>query len=212
MKIPNFFKHSYKRWPLFVACCPDFAVNDQRSTNNVFTTACLVLICFFFTACENDDAAIAEWTKKVALKEEGKNVEAFFSQNGTLKAKLRAPLMIRAQEDTVYTEFPQTLHVDFYDSLAHRESWLDARYGNYYENLNKVLLRDSVVVINTKGDTLKTSELWWDQNAKKFYTNKAVAYNSTVRNIQGSEGMEASQDLTDVTFRQTTGRVLVSDK
>lgn len=178
--------------------------------HNFFKTSCLIL-CLMTAGCENDDAAIAEWTKKVALTEEARNVEAFFSQNGTLKAKLRAPLMLRAREDTVYTEFPNTLHVDFYDTTAKRESWLDARYGNYFENLNKVLLRDSVVVINTKGDTLKTQELWWDQNAKKFYTDKPVAYTSALRNIFGSEGMEASQDLSDVTFKQTTGRYSFSN-
>src|SRR5919107_3084762 len=142
----NFFKTPYCRCRL-----------PKRShvTGFFFKATCLLLVCAFFTACENDDEAIAEWTKKVALTEEGKNVEAYFSQSGTLKAKLRAPLMVRAQEDTIYTEVPKTLHVDFYDSLAHRESWLDARYGNYFENLNKVLLRDSVIVINTKGDTLK---------------------------------------------------------
>lgn len=177
-----------------------------------FKIACLLFVCFIFSGCENDDAAIEEWTKPVVMVEEARNIETYFSQNGTLKARLRAPLMIRAQDDTVYTEFPNTLHVDFYDTLAKRESWLDAKYGNYYETLNKVLLRDSVTVINTKGDTLITSELWWDQNTKKFYTDKPVAYNSTTRNIKGSEGMEASQDLTDVTFRQSTGRVLVEDK
>src|SRR5215203_5337602 len=82
----------------------------------------LLLLCVTFASCENSDEAIEEWTKKVELKEEGKNVEAFFSQNGTLKAKLHAPFMIRAQRDTVYTEFPKSLHVDFYDSLAKRES------------------------------------------------------------------------------------------
>ena len=184
----------------------------NRKAQTLLNAVCLILMIAITAGCENDDAAIEEWTKKVALREEATNVETFFSQNGVLKAKLRAPLMIRAQDDTVYTEFPKSLHVDFYDSLAKRESWLDAQYGNYFENLNKVLLRDSVVVINTKGDTLLTSELWWDQNAKKFYTNKPVAYNSATRNIRGSEGMEASQDLTDVTFRQSTGRVLVSDK
>ena len=207
----NFFKTPY-RYVLHIVRDVRIAGSRQLATANFFKTAYLFLLCVLFASCENSDAAIEEWTKKVELKEEGKNVEALFSQNGTLKAKLRAPLMIRAQRDTVYTEFPQTLHVDFYDSLAHRESWLDARYGNYLENFNKVLLRDSVVVINTKGDTLRTSELWWDQNAKKFYTDKPVTYNSVTRNIHGSEGMEASQDLTDVTFKQTTGRVMVSDK
>jgi LPS export ABC transporter protein LptC len=195
-------------------CCPlfGFPTHDQRPTINIFKTACLLLACCFFCSCENEDAAIEEWTKNVVMVEEARNIETYFSQNGTLKAILRAPLMIRAQADTMYTEFPNTLHVNFYDTLAIRESWLDAKYGNYYENLNKVLLRDSVTVINTKGDTLMTSELWWDQNAKKFYTDKPVVYNSATRNIKGSEGLEASQDLTDVTFKQSTGRVLVEDK
>ena len=172
---------------------------------------CLLFVGAFFAGCENDDAVLAEWTKKVTLREEGKDIVTYFSQGGVLKAKLRAPLMIRAEEDTMYTEFPKSLHVDFYDSLVQRESWLDANYGNYYENLNKVLLRDSVVVINTKGDTLNTSELWWDQNAKKFYTDKPVSYHSKTRSILGRDGMEASQDLTDVTFKQSSGRVLVNE-
>lgn len=186
--------------------------NPMRRFFTAHISRLTFVACLFLTACENDEAAIEEWTKKAVMVEEGKNIETYFSQNGILKAILRAPLMIRAQDDTVYTEFPKTLHVDFYDSLAVRESWLDARYGNYYESLNKVLLRDSVIVINTKGDTLSTQELWWDQNAKKFYTDKPVSYKSITRNIHGSEGMEASQDLTDVTFRQSSGRVLVEDK
>lgn len=208
----NFFKTPYHRCSLFDVCWPAVTVNGQRSTVNFFKIPCLLFLCVFFAGCENDEAMIEAWTKRVVMVEEAQNIETFFSQNGTLKARLRAPLMIRAQDDTVYTEFPNTLHVDFYDTLAKRESWLDAKYGNYYETLNKVLLRDSVTVINTKGDTLSTSELWWDQNAKKFYTDKPVAYNSTTRNIRGSEGMEASQDLTDVTFKQSTGRVLVENK
>jgi LPS export ABC transporter protein LptC len=208
----NFFKSPYHYWSSFRNHFLTFRSRAQRLPNHFFKTACLFVLPAFFTGCENDEAAIEEWTKRVVMVEEARNVETFFSQNGVLKAKLRAPLMVRSESDTVYTEFPKSLHVDFYDSLARRESWLDAKYGNYYETLNKVLLRDSVTVINTKGDTLVTSELWWDQDAKKFYTDKPVAYNSATRNIQGSQGLEASQDLTDVTFKQSTGRVLVSDK
>jgi LPS export ABC transporter protein LptC len=173
--------------------------------------ACLLLLASVFWGCENDDTAIEEWTRRVTLVEEAKNVETFFSQNGVLKAKLKAPVMIRSQGDTLTTEFPKTLHVDFYDTLAKRESWLDARYGKYFENQNKVLLRDSVIVINIKGDTLSTSELWWDQNAKQFYTDKQVRIATTSKNIYGGKGMEASQDLNDVTIKEPTGTVLVSD-
>jgi LPS export ABC transporter protein LptC len=178
---------------------------------NCWQAAVVLLVSCVFCSCENDDTAIEEWTRRVVLIEEAQNVETFFSQNGVLKAKLKAPVMVRAQGDTITTEFPKTLHVDFYDTLAKRESWLDARYGKYFENLNKVLLRDSVIVINIKGDTLSTSELWWDQNTKQFYTDKQVRIATTSKNIYGGKGMEASQDLTDVTIKEPTGTVLVSD-
>ncbi len=161
-------------------------------------------------SCENDDQAISEWTEKKVLVEEAKKVEAYFSQGGRMRARLNAPLMLRQESDTMYTEFPKTLHVDFYDSLGKRESWLDARYGKHFENLNKVFLRDSVVVINTKGDTLTTSELWWDQNSRRFYTDKHVRIAQTTRHIYG-EGLEANQDLTDITILKPSGIVLVNE-
>lgn len=173
--------------------------------------AAIICSCLLFVGCENDDKAITEWTQKVTLVDEAKNVETYFSQGGHLKAKLTAPLMIRAQNDTVFTEFPKSLHVDFYDSLLHRESWVDARYGKYFESLNKVWLRDSVKVINVKGDTLSTSELWWDQNSKQFYTNQQVRIATKSKLIYGGKGLVASQDFSDVTIKQPTGTVLVSD-
>jgi LPS export ABC transporter protein LptC len=173
--------------------------------------AALFSSCLFFFSCENDQKTIDEWTGKRELVEEAKNVESFLSQNGILKAKLVAPIMIRFQGDTIYTEFPKKLHVDFYDSLAKRESWLDARYGKYFENLNKVLLRDSVVVINIKGDTLQTSELWWDQNSKKFYTEKEVRIAQKTKHIYGGKGLVADKDLSNVEIKYPTGNVLMNN-
>jgi LPS export ABC transporter protein LptC len=177
----------------------------------LYLQAAIISSCLLFIGCENDDKDISEWTEKKVLVEEAKKVEGLFSQGGRLKAKLVAPLMIRQESDTMYTEFPKTLHVDFYDSLGKRESWLDARYGKHFENFNKVLLRDSVVVINIKGDTLKTQELWWDQNNRRFYTDKQVQIAQKTKHIYGGKGLDASQDLTDITIMQPTGTVLVND-
>ena len=178
---------------------------------NILLQAAILGSCLFFFACENDDRTINEWTEKVVLVEEATNVETFFSQNGKLRARLVAPLMIRSQADTTYTEFPKTLHVDFYDSLLKKESFLDARYGKYFENQNRVWLRDSIKVININGDTLTTSELWWDQNTKKFYTEKEVRIATKSKNIYGGKGMEATQDLNEVIIKYPSGTALVQD-
>ena len=176
-----------------------------------FFTAALMTGCFFLGSCENDDKVIDDLTKKVILREEAINIESFLSQDGKMKARLTAPLMYRVAADTVYTEFPKTMHVDFYDDSAVIETWLDCKYGKYFENLNKVYLRDSVVVINVKGDTLKSPDLWWDQNTKLFYTDKYAEYRTRDKKIFPSKGIEATQDFSRVTFRYPTGVLQVKE-
>ena len=186
-------------------------MNGFRSAYNIIVkTTPLILGCFFMYSCENDQKTIDAFTKNVVMKEEATVVQAYLSQEGRMRAKLTAPLMIRVSADTPYVEFPKTLHVDFYDSLTKIETWLDSKYARYFENLGKVYLRDSVVVITVKGDTLRSPDLWWDQNAKIFYTDKYAIYHGIGKVINGGKGLQATQDLNSVTFLQPTGTVHVS--
>ncbi|MDB5197904.1 MAG: hypothetical protein JWP88_2275 [Flaviaesturariibacter sp.] len=171
--------------------------------------AALLGSCLFVWGCGNDTKLIEAWTGNKVTVDEVRSVNTLFSQSGNMKANLKAPLMLRYNSDSMITEFPQSLHVDFYDSLTHIESWVDARYGKYFESLNKVLLRQDVRVINIKGDTLRTSELWWDQTSKMFYTDSTVRIIQKDKRIRGGKGMEASQDLNNVTIKYPTGTVLI---
>ena len=186
---------------------------QNRGSNhiNLFLSALCISCCFFISACENDPKMIEDWSKKKEMVEVGKNIEAYLSQESKVKAKLTAPLMLRHEGDTLYTEFPNTLHVDFYDDSTKIESWVDSKHGKYFENLNKVYLWDSVVVINIKGDTLKSPDLWWDQNTKLFYTDKYAEYLTKDKQIYPGKGLEATQDFKRITFKEPTGIVHVSD-
>jgi LPS export ABC transporter protein LptC len=169
-----------------------------------------LLLSAFVTGCENKQKDIDTWTKKVTLTEEAVNIESMLSQEGKLRATLKAPLMRRVFEDTIYAEFPKSLHCDFYGPDNQVESKLDAKYGKYYENLGKVYLRDSVIVITNKGDTLKSPDLWWDQNTKKFYTDKYATYHAPGKQLYGTVGLEATQDLSSIIFKRPVGTIQVS--
>jgi LPS export ABC transporter protein LptC len=186
-------------------------MNNRRIDHRKFFTAALFTGCFFVLSCENDERQIKEFTEAKTMVEEARDIESYLSQDGEMKAKLKAPLMLRVLTDSLYIEFPQTLHIDFFDSANAVQSWVDAKYGKYFENHNKAFLRDSVVVINTLGDTLKCQDLWWDQNRQLFYTDQYATYHSKDRQIYGGKGMEASQDLKTIIFKQTTGTIKVSD-
>jgi LPS export ABC transporter protein LptC len=186
-------------------------MTNPFSHKSFLVQAAIIGSCLFVFGCENDEKVIEAWTEKKEMVEVATQVVSYFSQQGHIRARLKAPEMKRYQSDTVAVEFAKSLHVDFFDSLKRVESWVDARYGKYYESLNKVFLRDSVKVITAKGEMLETSELWWDQNSKTFYTDKAVRITQRDKRIQGGKGLEAAQDMSWYLIKQPTGTVLVGD-
>ncbi|MEO5682903.1 MAG: LPS export ABC transporter periplasmic protein LptC [Chitinophagaceae bacterium] len=167
--------------------------------------------CFVLYGCENDLKELAPAKDKRAALEEGHFIESYLSQGGKVKGKLTAPLMYRYQVDSPYVEFPKKLHIDFFNDSLVKESQMDADYGKYREWENKVFLKGNVVVINVlKGDTLRCEELWWDQNAQKFYTNKPARYSQKDKFVNyGRNGLEAKQDLSNLVFYDNSGTLPV---
>lgn len=171
--------------------------------------------CLFLFSCENDVNEVDNQFKKKTAVEEAFNVDGYLSGEGKMKARLTAPYMLRYQpnapSDSPYIEFPRTLHVDFFDDSTRVESTLDALYARNNEYEKKVFLRDSVVVINKfRGDTLHTSELWWDQGKETFYTDKPVRIYQRTKVIYGV-GMTSKQDFSDWSiFNITNSQALVN--
>jgi len=183
----------------------------RTSPTYYFIAAALLMGCFFvFTSCENDEKEVDKFFKKQVAVEVARNIESYLSQSGTVKAKLISPYMLRVQADSPYMEFPHTMHVDFYNDSTVIESTVDAKYAKYVEFDHKVLLRDSVLVKSIKnGDTLRTQELWWDQDKKEFYTDKPAHVYQRDKIIFAQNGLRAAQDLTSYTFYKSSGPMLV---
>jgi len=152
-------------------------------------------------SCENDITEIREMAVRTVNTETGTNIDSYLSLEGKVKAHLTSPKIIRyVGEGPRRSEFPNSLHVDFFNDSMKIDSRIDAHYGDYNENERKVLLKNNVVATNIFGDTLFTDELWWDQNAEKFYTDKKVIVSKNYRSdyFVGLKGMTCNQNLTDM--------------
>lgn len=176
-------------------------------------SVCTLLLLAASTGCENNINEVRALGKKTTGVEEGIKIESFLSQDSKTKARLTAPLMLRYMTDPVRTVFPNTLHVDFYNDTLAVESTLFAKHGTYEENDRKVLLKDSVIVINVlKRDTLLTEELWWDQNRQMFYTDKPVHIRQPDgQHLDGLFGMQADQNFKEWTLFNASGQLKVED-
>lgn len=197
------------RLPLFF---PAYIRNRNACCNTLLFSSIPVAFMLLATSCGNTDKELNEYNTKSLGIEEIRNADINYTLGGKAKAKLQSALMLRIQDANSYVEFPKKLHVDFFNESGTVDSRLDAFYGKYLEMESKVFLKDSVKVINIKGDTLYCDELWWDRNrtGNEFYTELPVRIRTKTQIINGV-GMEASQDFKGYVIKKVTGIITVAN-
>lgn len=167
-----------------------------------------VLGCLFiFGACVNSEEEVNELLSKKIGVDEATNIQGYMSNTGKMKARLKAPSMLRYQDSSSRVVFPKSIHVDFFNDSTRIENQLDARYAEYFEVKAQVFLKDSVRVFNNLNDTLFCQELWWDQNKQQFYTDKPVRIHRPDMIMIGV-GLSAPQDFKSFEMYKITNSVL----
>lgn len=169
----------------------------------------IVILFLFLASCANKASDVQAIMQKRLGVDEANHIEAYMSTGGHMRARLRAPQMLRYQDTSSKVVFPKTMHVDFFQDSTEGviKSQLDARYGEYFEQRNMVFLRDSVRVFNNIGDTLYCAEMWWSQNEQRFYTDKPVRIHRPSMIMIGT-GLSAPQDFSVFEIYKITNSIL----
>ncbi len=77
----------------------------------------------------------------------------------------------------------------------------------YYYTLHRIWeLRGNVKVKNTKGNQIYTSQLFWEQDKKKLYSNRPVHIIQPDKIIDGNS-FESNQDMTNYVIYKMKGQV-----
>jgi LPS export ABC transporter protein LptC len=140
--------------------------------------------------------------------EKGKDVEINYSDNGVVRIKAMGPTATRFNAEKPYLEFSDGIKIVFYNAGHQVESTLTAKRATAVENSHSMTARDSVVVINNKGEVLNTDELIWDEEKKIIYSNSFVKI-ATADEILYGNGMIANENFTDYTIKHITGKIKV---
>ncbi|MBL7754919.1 MAG: LPS export ABC transporter periplasmic protein LptC [Chitinophagaceae bacterium] len=144
--------------------------------------------------------------------EKAEGVTIYYSKEGHTKTELKTPVFRHMQQNNPpYVEMPSGLEVTFYDEELHITSILTAKYGKLFEHNNNVLVRDSVVVKNHKGEMLQTEELVWNEKIQKFFTEKFVKITTPTQVIYGS-GLESNQQFTEYKITNVSGIIGIENK
>lgn len=173
----------------------------------------LILAIFFGTllilSCSNGDLNKA---KEIALKQQEVQIETttgaeiIYSDSAKVKAKLKAPVLIHFKTKNPYYEMPKGIDVTFYDDNLKVTSTVTSDYAIRRENEKSVELRKNVIAKNAEGRTFTSEELIWDENTKKFYSNKLVTISTAQATISGTS-FWALEDFSYYEIKQGSGPI-----
>jgi len=173
---------------------------------------CLVVCLLIVSACKNDLSKLPpENTIQDLDNDRATDVTFIKSENGKVKAKLHTKDYVQNQNaKPPYIDMLNGLKVEFFDDSLKLESTLTARTARYYINEQNVIARDSVVVVNSKGDKLQTEELIWNSKLERIFSEKFVRITKDDQ-INYGEGLEATQDFKWFRIKKLRGSIPVSN-
>ena len=157
---------------------------------------CLILL---FASCSETvkTSKIKNKNKEFSAQEFAEKVTIEYTDSGLLRARVFSPILTAIKSKLhPYVLMKQGLKVDFYDKKGALESYLTAEYGASYAEEKKVIVRRNVEILNTKGETLNTEELIWDQSTGTIRTDKFVKITGKDQITTGT-GLSSNQSFTD---------------
>jgi len=173
----------------------------------------VLFLLFMMTACKNDPNTIRALTSRsLGQEDRAKDVTIIISEHGKVKVQLFAHDFIRNEmAKPPYTDMKNGVKAEIYNDSGVIENTITARNARYYEEQGNILVRNSVVIVNRKGDKLNTEELVWNQNIRKIYTEKAVKITTPTQVLFG-DGLDANEDFSSYQIKNFKGSIQVNGK
>ncbi len=176
----------------------------------IFFGCCLIVL----LSCENKMTDVNKLlSEEVPLDEIAHDVLINYSDSAQLKVKAWGPTMrIDREGKETREEFPDGLHVEFYNQRQQVESWLDSKYAIREYTNNIIIARDSVILYNKSNDKLETSELIWDEKKQLIYTDKFVRITQPEKgDTVFGYGFETDQEFKEFKISNFSGKMTVDE-
>ena len=156
-------------------------------------------------SCTNDPKLVQEFVSdKQQPIEQIKGAELLHTENGKVKVKLLANRIERFQEIQPALIFPDHLEVYFYNDSSQLQSTLMADYASIDEEKKIMLAQNNVILISSDNKKVETTELVWDENKNKIYTDKKVKITTGKEVIYG-EGFTSTPDFKQYSITKIHG-------
>lgn len=182
------------------------------STQEYFSKSILaIVLAGMLFSCQNDIEEIKAITQESDLPVQiVRNGTFHYTEESRLMNTLIANELKRFEGEVPRIEVSGGFKMLIYDTLEQVDAILTAEEGTFYDKQHQLEARNNVVLLNTKGDSLRTEELYWLQDSNKIYTHKFVEIYTEDGTIF-SQGLETDSHFKKYRLKQVTGDILVEE-
>lgn len=125
-----------------------------------------------------------------------KNVATLISDSGVVQYKIVSPIWkVYEEVDTPYWSFPEGLYLQKYDPYFQVIATVAADSARFFSKLKIWRLDGHVEMTKAPNDLFQTSQLFWDQNRKKIYSDSFIHIETATHVLEGI-GFESNDRLT----------------
>lgn len=185
-----------------------------KSVVNIYKSIAVVIISTaMFFSCTNDAKEVRDFLADKNLPiGEAYNIDHKHTDSGRIDVKMKAPIMLDFdnRKEHPYAEFPKGIYITTIDKFNDSVT-IEGSYAKNYRKTRVSEIRGEVIIRNyAEGTKLTTDEIYWDQKAKYFFTEKRFVFYTLTDTIRGT-GFEASEDLKKWWVKNQNGVIEIND-
>ncbi|WP_294598690.1 LPS export ABC transporter periplasmic protein LptC [uncultured Rikenella sp.] len=185
----------------------------HRRSGRVLAAAFSAASILFFARCGNDEPKPTVDDPETTPTQVSYNHRRINSVNGDRQYRMETPLLERYElAKEPFMEFREGIKVETFDSALQVESDIVADYARFNETQKFWEARGNVIAHNYEAGkvvrTLLTERLFWDQTARKIYSD-TIARVIDGGSVHVGRNFEADESFERWSFRNTVGQIEV---
>lgn len=184
----------------------------QRSITTTVLVVVMLLLLASSCGAEKKEVVELAFDPETSFMMKTTDVAMLISDSGITRYRLNAKdWEMYTQAKDPYWYFPEGLYIEKFDTLFNSDASVKADTAWYYTKQRLWRLVGNVEVKNLKGDQVKTTELFWNEDAQRIYSNKYVRIEQEEKIIIGDYGFESNQEMTKYKIFNSNAEFPVSD-
>ncbi len=128
-----------------------------------------------------------------------------YTDSGKIKAILVASRMLDyGSVKYPFTEFPNGVFVTIYDNKSHK-TFVRSKYAVSVKGTDLIDLRNNVTITTEQGQSLTTSQMYYDQKNEWFFTDKDFILADPLRGSTSGQGIDFDKNLKVINYQKVSG-------